>query len=201
MGADGVLGDEQPAGDLVRPVVLVEQEQHLELASREERRDAVGHARAARARAHLLEQPARDRAGEGCLAVHDTVEELRDPLGRLRLEEVAGSAAANRSQEVLLGPGGREDDDLATGRRLTEPRQRRETVEAGHQEVEEDEVGLSRGRGCDGLVTVRRETDKLEAVRTQKRRKRLAGQRMVVDDEDASCHGSLIGSSASADKG
>src|SRR5207253_1354342 len=29
--ADGVLGDEQPLGDLVRAVVLVEQEQHLEL--------------------------------------------------------------------------------------------------------------------------------------------------------------------------
>ena len=44
MGADGVLGDEQPGGYLVRPVVLVEQEQHLELARRQDRGDAVRHA-------------------------------------------------------------------------------------------------------------------------------------------------------------
>jgi hypothetical protein len=38
-------------------------------------------------------------------------------------------------------------------------------------------------------------------VRAEKRRKRLAREGMVVDDENASCHGFLIGSSASADKG
>ena len=45
MGADRVLGDEQPLRDLLCAVMLVEEEQHLELAGREERRDAVGHAR------------------------------------------------------------------------------------------------------------------------------------------------------------
>jgi hypothetical protein len=37
-------------------------------------------------------------------------------------------------------------------------------------------------------------------VRTQQRRERLAGERMVVDDENACRHGFLIGSGASADK-
>ena len=45
--ADGVLGDEEPLRDLVGAEVLVEQEQHLELAGRERCRDRVGHARAA----------------------------------------------------------------------------------------------------------------------------------------------------------
>jgi 3-dehydroquinate synthase class II len=45
VGADRVLGDEQPLRDLLCAVMLVEEEQHLELAGREERRDAVGHAR------------------------------------------------------------------------------------------------------------------------------------------------------------
>ena len=81
MRADRVLGDEQPVRDLVGAVVLVEEEQHLELPRRENRRDAVGHARATSARAHLLEQPARDGPGERSLAVHDAFEELGDPVG------------------------------------------------------------------------------------------------------------------------
>ena len=201
MGADGVLGDEQPVGDLVRPMVLVEQEQYLELASREERRDAVGHTRTAPARAHLLEQPARDRPGEGCLAVHNTVEELRDPCGRLGLEEVTGGTAPNRREQVLFRARRRQDDDLAAGCRFAETRQRGKTVEARHQEIEEDEVGLSLGGSGNCSFTVGRDARELEAVRAEKRRQRLARKGMVVDDENASCHGFLIGSSASADKG
>ena len=42
MRADGVLGDEEPLRDLVGAVVLVEQEQHLELAGGESRGDPSG---------------------------------------------------------------------------------------------------------------------------------------------------------------
>jgi hypothetical protein len=156
MGADGVLGDEQPLRDLVRPVMLVEEEQNLELACGENRRDAVGNARAASARANLLEQPARDRPRERSFTLHDALEELGDPFRRLGLEEVAGGAPSNRREQVLLGPGGREDDDLAARRCFAEPRQRRETVEARHQEVEEDQIRLRRGSGRDRLVAVGR---------------------------------------------
>jgi hypothetical protein len=38
-------------------------------------------------------------------------------------------------------------------------------------------------------------------VRTQKRSKRLTREGMVVDDENACCHGFLIGRRRSADKG
>ena len=70
--ADGVLGDEEPLRDLVRAMVLVEQEQHLELAGGENRRDAVRHARAAAAGAHLVEQPARDRRETGLSGIVDS---------------------------------------------------------------------------------------------------------------------------------
>jgi hypothetical protein len=37
------------------------------------------------------------------LAVHDALEELRDAIRRLGLEQVAGGAAADRGEQVLLG--------------------------------------------------------------------------------------------------
>ena len=122
MRADGVLGDEQPLCDLVRAVVLVEQEEDLDLARREGGGNPVRHARAPAARAHLVEEPAGNRPGEGRLAVHDSGEEIGDPVGRLGLEQVPGRATANRGEQVLLGTGRGENDDLAARRSLAEPR-------------------------------------------------------------------------------
>jgi signal transduction histidine kinase len=198
--ADRVLGDEEARGDLVGAMVLVEQEQHLELAGGEDRGDAVGHARAAAAGADLVEQPAGHGTREGGVTLDDALEELGDPVGRLGLQQVASRATANRGEQVLLGARRGEDDDFAAGRGLTEAGQRGQAVEARHQEVEEDEVGLRLGRCCDRLLAVGREPGELEAVRTQQCRERLAGEGMVVDDEDACSHASLIGSGASADK-
>lgn len=123
MRADGVLGDEQPLGDLVRAVMVVEQEEHLHLAGREERGDAVRDAAApAGAVPHLLEEATRDRPRQCSLATRDPVEEGRDPFRRLRLQKVAGRARADRREQVLLGAGRREDDDLAVGCGLAEAR-------------------------------------------------------------------------------
>ena len=132
--------------------------------------------------------------------MHDALEELGDPVGRLGLEEIAGGAAANRGEQVLLRPGGGEDDHLAARRSFAKARQRGKTVEARHQEVEEDEIGLCLGRHSDCLVTVGRQAGELEAMRAQERRERVAREGMVVHDENARCHGFLIGRSASADK-
>jgi signal transduction histidine kinase len=195
-----VLRDEEPLGDLVRAVVLVEQEEHLDFTRGESRRDPVGHARAAPTRPHLVEQPAGDRPREGRLAVDDAGEELRDPLGRFGLEQVAGSTAANRGEQVLLGAGRGEDDDLATGGDFTKARQCGETVHPRHRQVEEDDVRLRLGRGRDRLLAVRGERGELEAVRAQQRRESVAGQRVVVDDENARSHWFLIGRSPFADK-
>ena len=87
------------------------------------------------------------------------------------------------------------------GRGLAEPRQRREAVEAGHREVEQDEVGLRLARARDRLLAVgRRARRRSKPCEREQRDERLAGQRMVVDDEDACCHAFLIGSDRSADK-
>ena len=200
MGTDGVLGDEEALSDLVRAVVLVEQKQHLDLASGENRGDAIGNSRAPPTRPHLVEQPACDRPRESRLSLDDTFQELRDPLRRLGLEKVAGGPATNRREQVLLGPRGREDDDLAAWSGFTQTGQRRQPVEAGHQEVEENDIGLRLGCGRDCLLAVRGETGELEAVRTQQRAESFARERMVVDYENACRHELLIGRSASADK-
>jgi len=164
VGANGVLRDEEALRDLLGAVVLVEQEQHLELPGGEGRRDAVGNARASAAAAHLVEQPACNRPGEGRVTLHDALEELRDPLRRLGLEQIAGRPAANRGEQILLGAGGGEDDDLTAGRGLAEAGKRGEPVEAGHEEIEQDEVGLSLRCGRDRLLSVGRDPGELEAV-------------------------------------
>ena len=144
--------------------MLVEQEQHLELAGGEGRRDAVGNARAAAAAAHLVEQPSCDRSGEGRVTVDDALEKLCDPRRRLGLEQIAGRSAANGGEQILLGAGGGEDDDLTAGRGLAETGQRGEAVEAGHEEIEQDEVGLRLQCSGDRLLSVGRDPGELEAV-------------------------------------
>ena len=115
MRAHRVLGDVQPLCDLVRRQVLVEEQQHLELSRGKLLRDRVGDASdLVGAGAHAVEQPSRDGAGEGGLAVDDAFEKFRDPLRRLldrvrdggRLdsgvpESIAGELSA-REVEVLL---------------------------------------------------------------------------------------------------
>ena len=116
--AHGVLGDEEPLRDVVRREMVVEQEQDLDLARGQRVGDAVRHATAAAeaaAGANLVEQSARDLAGECGLAVRDAAQERDDALRRLALEQVAGRAAADRGEQVLLRARGRQDDHLAVG--------------------------------------------------------------------------------------
>ena len=122
--------------------VLVEQQQHLELAGRDRLGDRIGHAGVRGALADLLEQAAGNRAGERGLTLGDAVQELDDPLGRLRLEQVAGGPAPDRGEQVLLGARSGQHDDFALGRRFAQARQGSEAVELGHREVEQHEVGL-----------------------------------------------------------
>lgn len=103
MRAHGVLGDEQALGDVVGREVVVEQQQDLDLAGRERMGDPIGDAAAEPAAgAHLVEQTPGDLARERRLAVRDPSQERDDPLGRLALQQVAGGAAADRGEQVLL---------------------------------------------------------------------------------------------------
>ena len=198
MGTDGVLRDVEPRRDLLGGQVLVEQQQHLELAGAEPVRDLVGHAARA-ALAHLLEQPARDLARERGLAIAHAAEELDDPLRRLALEQVARGASPDRGEQVLLGARGGEDDDLALRRRLADPRQRAEAVEPGHRQVEQHELRLQGPGELDRLFAVRGLAHDREVVLAEERGERFPRDGMVVDEQDP--HGTLIGTVPSADKG
>ena len=180
--------------------MLVEQEQHLDLARRERAGDVVGDAAAdPAAAAQLVEQPSCDLAGEGGFAVRDAAEEGDDPLRRLALQQVAGRAGADRAEQVLLGAGGGQDDDFAAGGRGAQPRQRCQPVEARHREIEQNEVRLELGREPERLGAVGRLADDIEAALGEQRREGVAREGMVVDDEDSLRHVPLIGSSFPAD--
>ena len=86
-------------------------------------------------------------ARECGLAVRDAGEEVDQPAGRLGLEQIAGRAAPDRGEEVLLGPGGGEHDDLAFRSGLADPWKGGEAVHSGHGEVEQHEVRPER-RAC-----------------------------------------------------
>ncbi len=200
MRADGVLGDEQALRDLVRPQVLVEQQQDLDLAGGEYARDLLRDAVEPAAFANAVEQPAGDTAGERGLAADDAAQERRDLLGRLGLQEVARGACADRREEVLLGVRRREHDHLAVRRLLADAGKRREAVHPGHGQVEEDEIGLEPLCGPDGLLAVRRVADDLEALLREERGEGIPGKGMVIDEQDSLGHAPLIGRERPADK-
>jgi signal transduction histidine kinase len=197
---DGVLRDEETLRDLVGPEMLVQQEQHLDLASGEHARDLLGDAVQAASLAHAVEQPARDPAGERGLAPGDTAEERRDLFRRLGLQQVARGTGPDGGQQVLLGVGRREDDDLAVRRLLSDARERGEPVHARHGQVEKDEVGLEPLRSRDRVLAVRRVADDLEALLREQGGEGIPGQGMVVDQQDPLGHLPLIGSRRHADK-
>ena len=64
----------------------------------------------------------------------------------------------------------------------------RQSVGAGHRQVEQHEVGGELPRPVDRLTAVLRVTGDLEAVLLQQRSERLPRQRVVVDDQDARGH-------------
>ena len=142
--ADRVLGDEQAPGDLVGAEVLVEQEQNLDLAGAQLAAIESGTPESSRRPSRTRSSSRRATAPESAASPrHDAVQELGDPLGRLGLEQVAGSARPDRGEQVLLGARSGEDDDLARRGGGADTRQRLEPASARHRQVEEDEVGLS----------------------------------------------------------
>jgi signal transduction histidine kinase len=198
-----VLGDEEALGDLVGAEMVVEQEQDFDFAGREGACDRIGDAGPATVPdPDLVEQAAGDRAGESSLAVRDAIEEGRDLLGRLGLQEITGCAAANCLEQVFLGARRRQDDDLAVRGSLAQPGQGGQAVETRHGEVEEDEIRPEPACLDDRLGAVGGAAHDIEPVGFEERRKRLAGQRVVIDDQDPGSQLlALIGRNPSADKG
>jgi signal transduction histidine kinase len=198
--AHGVLGDEEALCDLVRAEVLVEEEQHLDLARGEHARDRFGDAVEPAALAHAVEQPPRDTARERCLASRDAAQEGRDLLRRLGLEQVAGGAGADRPEEVLLRVRRGQDDHFGLGRLLADAGERGEAVHPGHREIEEHEVGLEALRGVDRLLAAGSVAHDFEALLREEGGEGITRERMVVHEQDALRHLPLIGRCSGADK-
>jgi signal transduction histidine kinase len=195
-----VLGDEEALRDLVGPEVLVQEKQHLDLARREDARDLLGHAAESPTVAHAIEQAPRHAARERCVTASNTSEECRDLLGRLRLEQIAGRPGANRGEEVLLRVRRGQNHDLRRGGLFADARKRRQSVHAGHRQVEEDDVRLQLRGSRDGARAVLRVAHDVETLLREQGREGVASQRMVVHDQDALGHEPLIGRSPAADK-
>jgi signal transduction histidine kinase len=182
--------------------MLVEEDEHFHLAGGEPGCDLVRHAATeSTAVAHAVEQTPRDRTGQRGLAHCYPAQEGRNPLRRLALEEVAGGARPDRREQIVLRPRGRQDDHLARGSGVADQRQRRRPAQTGHREIEEHQIRLEPPGEVDRLLAVPCLADHVEAVLAKKRRQGLARQRVIVDDEDALVHVSLIGSPRRADKG
>ena len=199
--ANRVLRDVQALGDLVRPQVLVEQEQHLDLARRERARDRFRDPVETAALADPVQEPARHASGERSLSADDSAQERRDLLRRFRLQEIAGRAAADRRKEVLLGVGGSQHDDLALGRLGADLRERGQAVHSRHRQVEEHQVGLAAARSHDCLFAAGGVAYHLEPLLREQRGQGVSRQRVVVDDQDSLRHVSLIGRGRAAEKG
>ena len=78
--AHGVLGNVEPGGDLVGAEMLVEQQQHLDLAGRELLGDLVRDSAHPAAFADAVEQATGDGPGECCLTVCNATEEQGNAL-------------------------------------------------------------------------------------------------------------------------
>jgi len=196
-----VLRDVQALGDLVRSQVLVEQQQHFDLTRGERPRNRLGDAVEPASVADPIEETARHATGERRLTADDTAQERRDLLGRLRLQQIAGSPAADGREEVLLRVRGGQHDHLALGRDLADLGKRRQPVHSRHRQVEENQVGLPASRSQNRLFAVRRVAHDLEPLLRQEGGEGVPGQWMVVDDQDPLRHVSLIGTGRAAEKG
>ena len=195
-----MLGDEEPRRDLVGAEMLVEEQQHLDLAGGELLRDLVRDATHASTLANPIEETTGNRPRERCLSVRHPTQEQRDALRRLALEEVAGRSGPDCLEEVLVGPGCRQHHDLAVGRRFADMRQSGEPVHPGHGQIEEHEPRAKPAGLRDRLLAVGRLADDVEAVLAEQRGQSLSRKWVIVSDQDA-LHGGLIGSTPPADEG
>ena len=200
MRANRVLGDEESLRDLVGAEVLVEEQQHLDLACRQDSRDLLGDTAQPSTVPHALEQAPGDASGERRVTTCDPAQECCDLLGWLGLEEVARRAPADCGEEVLLGVGRGEHHDLGPRRALADARKGREAIHARHRQVQEDDVGLQTLRRRDRLSSVLCLAHDVEPLLREESSESVAGEGVVVHDQDALGHVGLIGRSPAADK-
>ena len=198
--AHGVLGDEEPLRDVVGREVVVEQQQHLDLPRGQRAGDVVGNAAAAPSAARTWSS--RRRATSPDRAASPFATPCRNATIRSggslfsRYPAAPARIAARRFSSV---PEAVRTTTSHDGQAEREARERRETVDPRHREVEQDEIGLQALGALERLDPVRGLADHVEAAAHEQGGKRITGQRVIVGDEDANCHVTLIGRSGRAD--
>jgi signal transduction histidine kinase len=200
MRAHCVLRDVEPGRDLVGTEVLVEEEENLDLAGGELLCNLFGDAAHSPALPDAIEEPARDRPGECSLAVCDSAEEEGNALWRLALQEVSSRPCPDRFEEVLVRPGGCEDNDFALRRCLANVRKGGQAVHAGHRQIEQHEAWAKSPRLGDRFCAIRRLANDIETVLSEEGGQCLPCEWVIVGDQDA-LHRGLIGSTRPADEG
>jgi hypothetical protein len=173
---DRRLADEQPGAAPVR-LALGDQREDLELA---------GAQRVRRRRPQLAQQPRRDGRRQYGLAPERRSHGADERLARRILEEVARRAGRDRGPDVAVGVEGGEDEDPGRVADLGQLVDRARTVDLGHPEVHEDDVGPEPLGRNHRLAAVGRLADDLELrIAVEDAAEAVADDRVIVDDEQA----------------
>ena len=109
-------------------------------------------------------------------------------LGRLGLQEVAGGAGADRLEEVLLGAGGVRTTTSHSGAASRSRGSAVSPSRPGMERSSRTRSGRSRAASTIACAPSDEQPTTSNPWAREERRERLAGQRVVVDDEDPGSH-------------
>ena len=96
------------------------------------------------------------------------VERAAEVLHHLSLQHIASRAASKRLGDALVGIVQAEEDDRCPRSSLLEGSHRLEPVEAGHVDVEHDDVRRDGRCGVNRLAAIGEETDHVEVIGQQR---------------------------------
>ena len=204
VGLDGGGRDVQPGSDLLGGQSLGGRRDDIELAPAEPGRGLPGlrhgaltllgasvigrHHRGCghRLRAHVAQQLGQCARRQDGLAHHDPAQSGVELLGGRVLEQVAHRTGLNDPHDGVIDVPGGQSHDMRMTRSRTDLARRLNPVHDGHPKIHEHDIGLNPLNGLDRLATVTGLGDhRVVLTRPQKRFDGGAGERVVVDEDDA----------------
>ena len=178
------VGDAELARDGLVAAALREVAEDLALA-RGERGEPVLPAGIRRVALDDPREDARHLRGHDRLSLHHGGERVHEPFRLHVLEKVAPGARAQRRDEVPPVAARGEHDDRGGGVERREPFEHGQPVEAGHAQIEEDDVGLEPGNAPAPLLAVAERRAHLDPPPLQQLAQAASEQRVIVDDHHA----------------
>src|SRR3990172_5978372 len=182
---DGLDADVELLGDLLVGGALGDELEHLALAGGEEVvADAAGVA--LQLPEVVGEVAVADAGAEVGVAAMDGLDAEQELVYLRLLDDVAVGAGLQGAGDVLVLHVAGEHEDFGLGQAAADLTRRLDAVEAGHDRVHEDDVGLDLLGDLDGLAAVGGLADDLEAgLGLEHVAERLADDGGGVGDEDA----------------